>query len=225
MSDYIIEMKVGELKENPINSTIYEDNKSALEELKHSIELNGLLEPLTINRKNMVISGHRRLEAVRILDYEKVDCRLSEFENETIATIELNRYRQKTESELLKECEILKEEYSHLMKKKGSWKKNKNEGRNWTIVNISEKLGVSTTKLKKLLSIKNYEPEMLKKVDLGVISVEKAYQIIREKYILKESGVDYNSQQFKFQMKRMLDKYNPKMEEVLELVSSYYSGK
>ena len=47
MSDYILEIKVGELKPNPINETIYNDNPDALEELKNSIEQNGLLEPIT----------------------------------------------------------------------------------------------------------------------------------------------------------------------------------
>ena len=86
MSDYIIEMKVSELKTHPINSTIYHDNSETLKELIHSINLNGLLEPLVINRSNMVISGHRRLKALKEIGWEKCDCRLREFENEIIAS-------------------------------------------------------------------------------------------------------------------------------------------
>ena len=62
MSDYIVEMKVSELKPNPINSTIYEDNPIALDELKNSIDQNGLLEPITITKGGLVISGHRRFK-------------------------------------------------------------------------------------------------------------------------------------------------------------------
>ena len=65
MNDYIIQMKVSELKPHPINSTIYNDNPETLKELVHSININGLLEPLVINRSNVVISGHRRLLALK----------------------------------------------------------------------------------------------------------------------------------------------------------------
>ena len=53
MSDYIIQMKVSELKPNPINSTIYNDNPDTQIELKHSLELNGLLEPITITKSKL----------------------------------------------------------------------------------------------------------------------------------------------------------------------------
>ncbi len=225
MSDYIIQMKVDELKPHPINETIYTDNPSALEELKHSIELNGLLEPITINKGNVVISGHRRMKACKEIGFDKVDCRLSEFDNEIIAIVSLNTYRQKTPSELAKEAEILKTEYSKYQKIGRPKKGEKRTNNNWSIVSVSENLGCSTTKIKKLLSIKNYEPELLKKCDLGLISVEKAYQLVREKYIVDKGGVDYPTQKFKYQLKRLLNKYNPDMEDVLDLVSNHYSGK
>ena len=222
MSDYIIQMKVSELKPNPINSTIYLDNPVALKELKHSIKLNGLLEPITITKSNLVISGHRRLHALTELGYEKCDCRLSDYENETIATIELNRYRIKTESEIVREAEVLKKEYSNRIKKGRPRKGEVRDGKNWSIVNVSEKLGVSTTKLKKLLSIKKWEPELLEKVDMGLISVERAYQEVRTKYIVgKDNGV-YSNKKFKSQMKRLLDKYNPPFDVVFDLVLKHY---
>ena len=69
MPDYIVEMKVEMLKPNPINQTIYDHNEKTLKELKQSIELNGLLEPLVITRSNMVISGHRRLKALKQIGF------------------------------------------------------------------------------------------------------------------------------------------------------------
>ena len=111
MPDYIVNMKVDSLKPNPINKEIYDDNKLALEELKNSIQQNGLLEPITIDESDMVISGHRRLLALKMIGTEKVDCRLTKFENTTIATIELNRYRQKSNSEVNREIVLLESEY------------------------------------------------------------------------------------------------------------------
>ena len=60
--DYIIEVDIEKLKPHPINETIYEDNELQLEDLIKSIEINGLLEPIVIDNKNIVYSGHRRLQ-------------------------------------------------------------------------------------------------------------------------------------------------------------------
>ena len=222
MSDYIIQMKVSELKPHPINSTIYNDNPDIQKELIHSINLNGLLEPLVINRSNMVISGHRRLQALKEIGWEKCDCRLSEFENEIIALIQLNSYRIKVESEIVREAELLKTEYSKQIKKGRPLKGEVRDGKNWSIVNVSEKLGVSTTKLKKLISIKKYEPSLLEKVDLGLISVEQAYQKVRLKYIVGENDEKYNSSNFKSSFNQLLKRYNPTFDMVFELLMKHY---
>ena len=222
MSDYIIQMKVSELKPHPINSTIYHDNPDAQKELIHSINLNGLLEPLVINRSNMVISGHRRLQALKEIGWEKCDCRLSEYENEIIALIQLNSYRIKVESEIVREAELLKTEYSKQIKKGRPLKGEVRDGKNWSIVNVSEKLGVSTTKLKKLISIKKYEPSLLEKVDLGLISVEQAYQKVRLKYIVGENDEKYNSSNFKSSFNQLLKRYNPTFDMVFELLMKHY---
>ena len=222
MSDYIIQMKVSELKPNPINSTIYNDNPDTLKELIHSINLNGLLEPLVINRSNMVISGHRRLKALKEIGWEKCDCRLSEFENEIIALIQLNSYRIKVESEIVREAEILKTEYSKQIKKGRPLKGEVRNGKNWSIVNVSEKLGVSTTKLKKLISIKKHEPSLLEKVDLGLISVEQAYQKVRLKYIVGENDEKYQNSNFKSSFNQLLKRYNPTFDMVFELLMKHY---
>ena len=60
MSDYIIEVSVDKLKPHPINETIYDTDENQLEDLMKSIEVNGLLEPITIDNDNLVYSGHRR---------------------------------------------------------------------------------------------------------------------------------------------------------------------
>jgi len=222
MSDYIIQMKVSELKPHPINSTIYNDNPDAQKELIHSINLNGLLEPLVINRSNMVISGHRRLQALKEIGWEKCDCRLSEYENEIIALIQLNSYRIKVESEIVREAELLKTEYSKQIKKGRPLKGEVRDGKNWSIVNVSEKLGVSTTKLKKLISIKKYEPSLLEKVDLGLISVEQAYQKVRLKYIVGENDEKYHNSNFKSSFNQLLKRYNPTFDMVFELLMKHY---
>ena len=93
------------LKPHPINDKIY-SNRSC-EDLEASISLNGLLEPLVITKENTIISGHRRWLACKNLNMDKVDVRVCDFDDEKIALVELNRYRNKTATELLNEIFIL----------------------------------------------------------------------------------------------------------------------
>ena len=222
MPDYIVEMKVSMLKPNPINETIYEPNELALKELKDSIEVNGLLEPLVITRSNLIISGHRRYEVLKELGDETCDCRIATYENDTIATIELNRYRKKTHNEIVREAELLNTEYKKLMKLGRPLKGEIRNGKSRTIVNVSQTLGVSTTKLKKLLSIKNYEPSLLRDIDLGLISVERAYQQVRTKYIIGKDDKTYSNKKFRNQFERLLKNYNPPIDLVYEITNEHY---
>ena len=205
MSDYIVRVEVDKLKPHPINSTIYDFDEEQHNDLKQSIEINGLLEPITIDNNNLVMSGHRRLHAIKDLGWVDVDCRLSSFHNPIISIIELNRYRKKTTKELLRESELLKEEYK---KFNGQGKRNdlNGVGKNHTIVNVSNHLGVSTTKLKKLKSIQHYEPQLLDKIDVGLISVGKAYQYIQQTYINTERE-DQPPKTFENELEVLLNKY------------------
>ena len=219
MSDYIIRMDVNKLKPHPINQTIYDYDKNQQDELRKSIELNGLLEPITIDKKYFVMSGHRRLDVIKGLGWVDVDCRLSHFENPMISLVELNRYRKKTSKEILRESEILKEEYS---KMGGQGKRNdlNGKGKNWTIINVSNQLGVSTTKLKRLKSIQHYEPDLLDQIDYGNISVGKAYQIVREKYIV-DKETESPKETFQSEMSVLMKKYQPSLNELENIIEEY----
>ena len=46
---------------------------SGIEDLAASIEQVGLLEPLVVNTENQVISGHRRLRAIKQLEWKSVE--------------------------------------------------------------------------------------------------------------------------------------------------------
>jgi len=222
MNDYIINIDVEKLQPHPINSEIYSHNETQHEELMKSIELNGLLEPLVIDNQNTIVSGHRRYQAIKDLGWDTCNCRLSYFENMKIALVEMNRYRKKTNKEILKEAEILTEEYKTQIKR-GSPKKNeKRTSKNWSILNVSDKLGVSTTRLKQLKSIQTYEPKLLDDIDLGKISIYKAYHKVREEHILKNDEPKYyDKHKFKITLKRLLDTYNPATEDIFDVLNSH----
>ncbi len=215
-------MDLDKINPNPLNNQIYGYNPVEHKELKKSIELNGLLEPLTITRNNLLVSGHRRYKAVREMGWEDVDCRLREFDNVSIALVELNKTRIKTKTELLNEVEILQTEYSKMIKKGRPKNGEKREGKNWSILNVSEKLNIGATNLKKLLSVKKYDESLLEKIDLGLLSIGKAYSIVREKYILNEKGAGRKPNDFRTEYRVLLDKWQPTKEELLEETNLYY---
>ena len=221
MSNYIVRVDLERLKPHPINDEIYSFNSQDHKELKKSITLLGLLEPIVITNDNLILSGHRRYGVIKELGWEDVDCRLVDVENPKIFIVEANRQRKKTTQEILKEAIILKEEYSKMVKRGRPKNGEDKNGKNWTILSVSERLGVSTTKLKKLMSIKKYSPELLEKIDMGLISVGKAYTIIREKYILNGNGGRPMTKTFKSEMIDLLEKYNPQMNDIMDVVKNY----
>ncbi len=222
MSNYIVRVDLERLKPHPINEEIYSFNSQDHKELKKSITLLGLLEPIVITNDNLILSGHRRYGAIKELGWEDVDCRLVDVENPKIFIVEANRQRKKTTQEILNEAIILKEEYSKMVKRGRPKNGEENNGKkNWTILSVSEKLGVSTTQLKKLISIKKYDAEMLDKIDMGLISIGKAYTIIREKYILNGNGGRPTTKTFKIELLELLNKYNPPLNEILDVVENY----
>ena len=89
------------LKPHPKNSEIYE--LSSIEDLMESISEVGLLQPLIIDQKNQVISGNRRLEAIKRLKWEEVEVIRKQVDNnqEELLLIHHNKQRIKTYSELL----------------------------------------------------------------------------------------------------------------------------
>ena len=213
---YIIEVDIKKLKPHPINETIYEDNELQLEDLIKSIEINGLLEPIVIDNKNIVYSGHRRLQAVKKLGWVSVSCRLSSIHNPTLTIIESNRQRKKTSSELLNE------EYKQIGYKVRKSDEEKQYNRT-TIKYVSENIGISLTKLKQLKSIQHYQPELLSEIDLGKISVHKAYQLVRDKYILTEEP-QKQEDTLEDDLLNVLDKHKPKNKDVMKILSKYYQN-
>ena len=66
-----MKVKVSSLKHHPKNKEIYD--LSSIDELMESISEVGLLQPLTIDTRNQVISGKRRFESIKRLGCEEVE--------------------------------------------------------------------------------------------------------------------------------------------------------
>ena len=111
-----MKMNIFDISHHPFNAEIY--NLSDIDTLSQSIKLVGLLEPLILNTKNQVISGNRRLEAIRNLGIENVEVVITDIPEDTepLHIISHNSQRIKTSRELLNEIKYL---YQHISKGQG----------------------------------------------------------------------------------------------------------
>lgn len=149
---------VDDIRDNPRNFYPHPTNE-ALSDLMESIKANGLLEPPSVVAAGdhyRLISGHSRMEAIRLLRSQDKDrwgqvlCRvlppMTEAQEET-AIIEANRQRKKDGALLQREAERLTECY---IKRKEAGEKLEGRIRD----RVADALGVKATKLANLNVIK-----------------------------------------------------------------------
>ena len=169
-----MKIKVKELKHHPFNSQVYK--LSDIESLKESIKKVGLLEPLIINKKNEVLSGNRRLEAIKKLKYQTVKVVLKDLKNneEPLHIISHNSQRIKTSREILNEINVLSKYY----KNKQGYRSDLTSvdiNRSGSREKISKKLGLSGDKVYKLIYIDRVSPRLIDLIDDGKLSINQSY--------------------------------------------------
>lgn len=163
-SDTTREIAVDDILDNPLNFYPRPDN-AKLAELMDSIRANGMLEPPTVvpaeNGKYRLISGHSRMNAVRLLAaykddavaerFQRVLCRVLPSmspEQEECAVIEANRQRVKSPTVLAQEAERLTQIY---IKRREAGEELPGRIRD----RVAEAMQVNKTKLANLSAIKN----------------------------------------------------------------------
>ena len=175
-----MKVKVSSLTHHPKNKEIYD--LSSIEELMESISEVGLLQPIIIDTHNQVISGNRRLESIKRLEWEEVEVIQREVkeEEEELLLIHYNKQRIKSFKELINEYLILN---NHYRKGQGrrtdltSVKSNKGSSRDM----VSKELGISSSQLRRLVFIHKNKPEYIELLDKGILTINQSYlQIQRE---------------------------------------------
>jgi len=210
-------IELNKLKPNPINANIYDD--SDLTDLVNSLDANGQLEPIIINKKNEIISGHRRFYSMVQLGWDEGEVRIAEYENEIIALIEHNRHRTKSVKDILRESKILEKELKAKLGGRGKRSDLNGKSKFVLVDEMAKSLGYGLSKLKQLRTINNYAPHMVDKIDKEY-SLNQAYAIVREKYL----GVKKKSskEDFKTSLKKLLSKHSPDIEEINSVLKTTY---
>ncbi len=214
-------MNIEELKSHPDNNRIY--SPTDLTDLKNSLSSFGQLEPVAITKDKKIISGHRRIMAMDELGWKECEVRIVEPENEIISLIEHNRHRQKTSTDILNEARFLEKELRDIVgrgRNASKERSGKNKGQRLNMVmELSQRLGVGATRLKQLLSISNYEPELITKIDKGEISISSAYELVRTKHINKDKQ---NTNGFDTSFKKLIKEQKPKLNEIMNTLKQTY---
>jgi len=158
------------LKICPINSEIYRD--SDVGDLVNSIGEVGLLQPIVVTPDNTIISGHRRFNAIQSLGWTEVECEVKDIPHDEIDVhiVLYNQSRLKVATEMLREIKVL---YKNLWTGTGN---NYGGGRKPDIRDVvSKKIGISAGSIHKLLFIEENQPDLLKMIDIGDMTINGAY--------------------------------------------------
>jgi len=203
---------------NPINDEIY--SQTDLSDLILSLETHGQLEPIVVNTSKVIISGHRRYFSMMQLGWTECDIRVSELDNDIVALIEFNRSRIKSVNDILNESRILERELKKEIGRGRNAPQQRSGKKMDVIIEVSRKLGLGATKLKMIKSIANYEPSLLTQIDNDEISVNKAYEIVKSKYI-NTTSID-DKEQFSRKLSKLLKEYQPTNDEIEVVMSKTY---
>tara|TARA_Y100000593_G_scaffold39283_1_gene75972 strand:+ start:2549 stop:4315 length:1767 start_codon:yes stop_codon:yes gene_type:complete len=214
-----LKLSLNQINPNPINEQIY--SPSEIDDLEQSLKTHGQLEPIVLTKDHTLISGHRRFYAIKRLGWKECDVRIQDPKNVIVSLIEFNRHRVKSVTDILNESRFLEKELrDQIGKGRSSIKKN---GRRMvTVIEVSKKLGVSTTQLKKIKSISNYDPDILARVDSGELSINQGYHLIRKKYINKDLKEVSKEDEFKTKFRKLIKTYQPTKKLIDDTVSNSY---
>ena len=154
------------------------------------------------------------------LGWKEAEIETTQYDNDVIALIEHNRHRTKGVKDILMESKILEKELK--LKMGGQGKRNDLNGGNkfHMVKELAERLNYGESKLKQLRSVFNYEPDLIDKIDKKEISLNQAYELVRQKHMggKKRDSVSEFTKSFK----QLLQKYNPEYTEIDNVLKTTY---
>ncbi|MBQ7799489.1 MAG: ParB/RepB/Spo0J family partition protein [Oscillospiraceae bacterium] len=108
-SNRVCKIKISEITENVAQPRVKFDERS-IERLAESIARNGLLQPLSVRRKGKgyeLISGERRLRALKLLGYEAAPCIIVSVDDENSAVLALIENIQREDLSVFEQADAI----------------------------------------------------------------------------------------------------------------------
>jgi len=176
-----MKVEVSSIYPHPKNRQIY--SLSDLDDLKQSIQEVGLLQPLIINQFNQILSGHRRFECIKQLEWKEVevDFKTVSDEETELYIVHFNKQRIKSTRELLNEYDVVERYYDNKRGKIKNVRPNNLENKYNRRDSIADELGVKSSQLGKLLFIRKNNENHIELIDKGILTINQSYlQVSRE---------------------------------------------
>lgn len=201
-SDIMKVLKIEDIYVLPNNPFVTKDNSGNdiddIVSLANDIKENGLIHPVTValnkEGKYELVSGERRLKALKFLNRTEVPAYIREFESEedkTLAVFAANLATRQYSP--LTKINLIAEYYKHLLLAN---KNDINASAN-ARKKISELLHISTAQIQKYISIvkklKNIPKDILSDYDEGKVSFTELYKYVSTGAEPKENKENHNS--------------------------------
>lgn len=164
-SDKIVEISLEEIKKNPYQPRTY-FNEEKLNELKESIEKNGLLQPIIVKKAvkgYYIIAGERRYRAFELLGKKEIPAIIKEMTDEEMMIFAVLENLQREDLSALEESES----YKNLMDKMSL-----------TQEELAKKLGKSRPYIANSLRLLKLPTEIKNKLAQGLISAAHARTLL-----------------------------------------------
>ena len=164
-NDKIVEIALEEIKKNPYQPRTY-FNEEKLNELKESIEKNGLLQPIIVKKAvkgYYIIAGERRYRAFELLGRKEIPAIVKEMTDEEMMVFAVLENLQREDLSALEESES----YKNLMDKMSL-----------TQEELAKKLGKSRPYIANSLRLLKLPVEIKNKLEQGVISTAHARTLL-----------------------------------------------
>ena len=164
-NDKIVEISLEEIKKNPYQPRTY-FNEEKLNELKESIEINGLLQPIIVKKAvkgYYIIAGERRYRAFELLGRKEIPAIIKEMTDEEMIVFAVLENLQREDLSALEESES----YRNLMDKMSL-----------TQEELAKKLGKSRPYIANSLRLLKLPAEIKNKLEQGVISAAHARTLL-----------------------------------------------
>ena len=157
---------ISKLRPHPKNSELYGDSDlGQVDDLVESINEIGLLHSPVVTQDGFIISGHRRVQALKQLKEKYVECEIVDVpeEDQLLLLINGNFQRQKTPMQLFNEIKVLEDLWGKKQGQRTDLDDSKNdEDKKYknTRERISKTLRISPATISKLKFIYKVEPEL-----------------------------------------------------------------
>ena len=164
-NDKIVEIALDEIKKNPYQPRTY-FNEEKLNELKESIEKNGLLQPIIVKKAvkgYYIIAGERRYRAFELLGRKEIPAIIKEMTDEEMMVFAVLENLQREDLSALEESES----YKNLMDKMSL-----------TQEELAKKLGKSRPYIANSLRLLKLPAEIKNKLEQGLISAAHARTLL-----------------------------------------------